>query len=130
MCQRTRKGTAEREGRPLIGEQADDMEFAGDDVSHAVEPALLAFAEVVEERGGEEVVVLLAALEEPVGGGRGMDDVAGVLRFEEGEERGREDFAGDGVVGGGGKTGRLAELPDAFAHARQSGRRLRSRCRR
>jgi hypothetical protein len=79
----------------------------------AVAPPLLAFPDVVQERGGEEVGVVVAAFEEPERRMGRMDDVARVLGLEQFEQGRREVLAGDGEVRWRRRRTGVAELGDA-----------------
>lgn len=109
-------GAPEGEAGALGGEGVDQPGVAGEHVDHAVGAALVALADIVEEAGGHEVRVGVAALDEPARGGRGVHDIAGVLGGEEVEEFGTQVLAGEGVVGGRGLPPGVPELAEAFAH--------------
>lgn len=76
----------------------------------AVEPALWSLADVMEERGGDEVGVVVAAFEDPEGGAGGVDDVAGMLLAEKLEQGRAQMLPGDSEIGGCGYGAGVGEL--------------------
>ncbi len=109
----TGEGATDFEARASLRQHPVQMGGVGEHPGRAVEPALRALADVVQERGCDEVGVLVAAFEEPERRMGRMDDVARVLGLEQLEQGRREVLVSDREVGGGrGRTG-VGELGDA-----------------
>ena len=85
---------AHRDGRPLGRDEPADVKPPRNDVGHAIAGALLALANVVEERGHEEIMdVVVTALQKPARGASAVTLVTRPLGLEEAEERRREALA-------------------------------------
>ena len=107
------EGAAQFEARTGGRQGGIEVRGVGEHPGGAVEAALVALADIVEEGGGDEVGVGVSAIEEPGGGTGGVDDVARVLGGEKVEQWRGQVPAGDGEVGGrGGRTG-AGELGEA-----------------
>ncbi len=112
-----RDGRAHRDGRPLGRDQRTDVKPPRHDVGHAIAGALLALANVVEERGHEEImIVVVTALQKPARGSRAVALVTRRLALEEGQARRRQVVTRDGEILGTGPEKGLAELANAIEH--------------
>ena len=76
------------------------MEVARGDVDNPVYAALVTLPDVVEERGDEEVVVVVPTVDEPACSPGGVPDVAWMLAAEALEERAGQHVAGQRKVVG------------------------------
>lgn len=83
---------------------------------HAVRASLVSLAHIVEQRGGDQLMVTLVAFEQPAGRCRGVHDIAGVLAQKECEESAAEVAVREFEIGGCGARGCLAELANPRAH--------------
>ncbi len=90
-------------------------------VHRAVKPALRPFADVVQERRGNEVGVGVASFDEPTGSLGAVDDVAWVLSLEQRHQRLRQPVPREGEVGLHRMAARVAELAEAIGdHVKSS----------
>lgn len=109
-------GPAQFEARTWGGNEARRSQPTGNDVGHAIAAALRALADVVEERGGNQVAVVAASFDEPAGSAGAVADIPPVLGFEEAGQGGWQVFAGQRQVIAGRKGRCFAELADALQH--------------
>lgn len=109
-------GPAQFEARTCGSDEARRSEPAQNDVDHAIAAALRAFANVVEERGGNQVAVAVAPFEEPARGTGGVEDIPLMLGFEEAGQGGGQVLTGQRQVTVCGKRRCFAELADALQH--------------
>lgn len=116
-------GPAELKARRWRGGPGGDPNPARDDVGDAVARTLGSFADVVQEGGGDEVGVVVAAIEEPGRGPRGVALVAGGLGEEQGQQGGWKRPLRKVEVGPRRALRRLPELPNSLTHVRAGGRR-------
>lgn len=89
---------------------------AHEHVGDAVPSRLVALAGVVQQGRHNEVRVGVATVREPTSGGGTMDDITGVLRLKECEERGRKMGFREGQVSGRRLARGLAKLIDTLSH--------------
>ena len=111
-----RRGPPQREPGAFRGQPPFSVGRSRDDVSDAVGPALVPLRDVVEERGTDQVRVVVAAFEQPLRGARGVNDVARVLGKKQLEQLRREPLPGELKVRLSRPAPGVEELPRAVPH--------------
>lgn len=109
-------GPAQFEARTFGSGEARRSEPDQNDVDHAIAAALRALADVVEERGGNQIAIVVASFDEPAGGAGGMADIPPMLGFEEAGQGGGQVLTGQRQVTVCGKRRCFAELANALQH--------------
>ena len=116
MGPRTFDGPPHGEAGGGAGEPCFEVRSLREHQDRAVESALLALADIMEERRLEQVRVVVSVFQQPSRSRRRVDGIPRMLRREELEERGLEPLARQGEVPRGREAAGVRELAEAMEH--------------